>query len=102
MLEVADAFDFTLVGVEDFPTGPPGCWRRCPVPATFPVPLRACVSAMRGKLWIDQKDLQWVKAEAVATQDVSFGFFVARLSQGSRIVNRADEAAGRRMGAQTH
>ena len=41
---------------------------------------------MRGTLWIDKKDVQWVKADAVAEDTVAFGFFIARLARGSHIV----------------
>jgi hypothetical protein len=41
---------------------------------------------MRGKLWIDKKDVQWVKADAVAMSNVYFGVFIAKLSKGSHII----------------
>lgn len=86
MLEVPDAFDFTIVGTENLPTGPAWVLEAVPRPSFVPRSRYAHMfHAMRGKLWIDQKDLQWVKAEAVAMQDVSFGFFIARLSKGSHI-----------------
>jgi len=87
MKEVADAFDFKIVGTESLPTGPAwvleatprrGYHARTRYGRMFP--------AMRGKLWIDQKDVQWVKADAVATDTVAFGFFIARLAKGSHIV----------------
>jgi hypothetical protein len=42
--------------------------------------------AMSGTLWIDNKDVEWVKADAVAIDTVAFGFFIARLAKGSHIV----------------
>ncbi len=86
MMEVPDAFNFTLVGTENLPTGPAWVLEAVPRPGYVPQTRYAHMfHAMRGKLWIDRKDLQWVKAEAVAMEDVSFGFFIARLSKGSRI-----------------
>jgi hypothetical protein len=85
--EVPDAFDFKIVGTENLPTGPAwvleatphrGYHARSRYAHMFP--------SMHGKLWIDQKDVQWVKADAVATNTVSFGFFIARLAKGSHIV----------------
>jgi hypothetical protein len=85
--EIPDAFDFRIVGEEPMPTGPawvleatphPGYAARSRYARMFP--------KMRGKLWIDQKDLQWVKADAVAAETVTFGFFIARLAKGSHIV----------------
>lgn len=87
MKEVPDAFDFKIAGEENMPTGPawvveatphPGYHARSRYGRMFP--------NMRGKLWIDKKDIQWVKADAVATTTVTFGFFIARLSKGSHIV----------------
>jgi len=86
MLEVPDAFNYTIVGTDNLPSGPAWILEAVPRPGYVPLSRYAHMfHAMRGKLWIDQKDLQWVKAEAVATEDVSFGFFIARLSKGSRI-----------------
>jgi hypothetical protein len=86
MKEVADAFDFRIIGMENLPTGPawvlegtphPGYQAKSRYARMFP--------AMRGKLWIDQHDLQWVKADAVAADTVTFGVFIARLAKGSHI-----------------
>jgi len=87
MKEVPDAFDFKITGEENLPTGPawvveatprPGYHARSRYARMFP--------NMRGKLWIDKHDVQWVKADAVAMNTVSFGLFIARLSKGSHIV----------------
>lgn len=87
MLEVPDAFDFKIVGEQNLPTGPAWVLDAVPHPGYQPKSRYAHMfHAMRGRLWIDKKDVQWVKADAVATSDVSFGFFIARLSRGSHIV----------------
>jgi len=87
MLEVPDAFDFQIVGEQNLDTGPawmldaeprPGYQARTRYGKMF--------HAMKGRLWIDRKDVQWVKADAVAMEDVSFGLVIARLSKGSHIV----------------
>ena len=85
--EVADAFDFRIKGEENLPTGRawvveatprPGYQAKSRYAHMFPY--------MRGTLWIDEKDVQWVKADAVAMNTVAFGFFIARLAKGSHIV----------------
>lgn len=87
MLEVPDAFDFRIIGKQDLATGPAWVLDATPHPGYQPKSRYARMfHAMRGRLWIDQKDMQWVKADAVAMSDVSFGFFIARLSRGSHIV----------------
>lgn len=86
MLEVPDAFDFKIIGEQNLPTGPAWVLDAVPHPGYQPRSRYGRMfHAMRGRLWIDQKDVQWVKADAVAMADVSFGFFIARLSKGSHI-----------------
>jgi hypothetical protein len=87
MAEVPDAFDFRITGEVNLATGP--AW----VLAAVPRPGYQARSrygrmfhAMSGTLWIDKKDVEWVKADAVAMDTVAFGFFIARLAKGSHIV----------------
>ena len=87
MAEVADAFDFVITGETQFPTGPAWVLRATPHPGYQPKSRYAHMFPnMRGTLWIDEKDVQWVKADAEAVNAISFGFFIARLSKGSHIV----------------
>jgi hypothetical protein len=87
MNEVPDAFDFRITRTEDLPTGPTWVVEATPRPGYEPESRYARVFAkMRGTLWIDQKDIQWVKADAVAVENVSFGLVIARLSKGSHIL----------------
>jgi hypothetical protein len=86
MKEVPDAFDFRITGTEQLPTGPAWVLEATPRPGFEPTSRYAHVfPKMHGTLWIDQKDVQWVKADAVATDNISFGLFIARLSKGSHI-----------------
>jgi hypothetical protein len=41
------------------------------------------LTKVRGKLWIDKQDYQWVKVEAEALDTISFGLFLARISPGT-------------------
>lgn len=85
--EVPDAFDFRITGVDNLPTGPAWVLEATPHPGYQPQSRYAHMfHAMRGTLWIDQKDVQWVKADAVASETVSFGLFIARLARGSHIL----------------
>ena len=87
MQEVPDAFDFKIVRDENLPTGTAWVLEATPRPGYEPKSRYAhFFSKMRGTLWIDKKDLQWVKADAVAADNVNFGIFLARLSKGSHII----------------
>lgn len=85
--EVPDAFDFRVIGEETLPAGPAWVLEATPRRGFQPRSRYArFFPKMKGTLWIDQTDVQWVKADAVATGTVSFGFLIARLSRGSRII----------------
>jgi hypothetical protein len=87
MSEVPEAFNFRITGTETLATGPAWVIEATPRPDFEPKSRYAHVFAkMQGTLWIDQKDLQWVKADAVAVENVSFGLFIARLAKGSHIL----------------
>jgi hypothetical protein len=87
MNEVPDAFNFQITGTEDLPTGPAWVLEATPRPGFEPKSRYARIfPKMRGKLWIDRKDVQWVKADALAVKNVSFGLFLFRLDKGSHIL----------------
>ena len=87
MREIPDAFNFKITGEENLPTGPAWVLEATPRPGYHAKSRYAhFFPKMRGKLWIDKKDVQWVKADAEATDTVSFGFLIARLAKGSHIV----------------
>lgn len=87
MEEVPDAFDFQITGEENLPTGPAWVLKATPHPGYEPKSRYAHMfSKMHGTLWIDQRDKQWVKADAVAAEAVTFGYFIARLAKGSHII----------------
>ncbi len=86
MEEVPDAFNFRIIRTDQLPTGRAWVLEATPRAGFQPKSRYAHVfPKMRGTLWIDQKDVQWVKADAVATENVSFGLFIARLFKGSHI-----------------
>jgi hypothetical protein len=86
MKEVPDAFYFRITGTEQLPTGPAWVVEATPRAGFEPKSRYAHVfPRMRGTLWIDQKEVQWVKADTVATDNITFGLFIARLAKGSHI-----------------
>ncbi|MFN7998535.1 MAG: hypothetical protein U0Q18_33240 [Bryobacteraceae bacterium] len=84
--EIPDAFDFKIIGEEVLPTGPAFVVRATPRNGYEPRSRYGRVfSKVSGKLWIDKRDIQWVKAEGIVTDSVSFGWFIARLAKGSQV-----------------
>ena len=43
------------------------------------------LTKFRGRLWIDQKEYQWVRVEADTIAPVSFGWLLARLEPGAKL-----------------
>jgi hypothetical protein len=41
---------------------------------------------VRGRMWIDKTEYQWVKIEAETTATISWGIFLARLNPGAKLV----------------
>jgi hypothetical protein len=35
---------------------------------------------MKGKLWVDREQYQWVKVEAEVIKPVNFGYFIAKVA----------------------
>jgi len=87
MAEMAKAFDYQLIG-EETVNG-----RRCfalvatPKPSYQPVSRETKVlKGMRGHLWVDTQDYQWVKVEAEVFRPVAFGLFIAHVNPGTKFV----------------
>lgn len=84
MSQMAKAFDYKLEGEETIGG------RRCFVLAATPKPSYVPINrdtkvlkGMRGKLWIDEKDYQWVKVHAEVFRPVAFGLFIAHVQPGT-------------------
>ena len=84
--EVPDAFNFRIAGEESIGgrtawilegTPRPGYRAHSTIARLFP--------KFRGRIWIDKADYQWVKTEAEATDNISWGLFIARLAKGARV-----------------
>ena len=85
--EVADAYNFHLVGTESL--GGREAWviDGEPRPGYEPHMKDAkYLPKFHGRVWIDKEDAQWAKMDVECIDTVSFGLFLARFHKGSRIV----------------
>jgi hypothetical protein len=84
--EIADAYNFHLDGIEKL-NG-----RDTYVVSAEPRPdfhaqsraARALLPAFHFKVWIDKADCEWVKLDAEAVDNASYGLFLLRLHKGTR------------------
>jgi hypothetical protein len=84
--DIPDAFDFRLAGDETLSgrdvyviaaTPKPGYKPKRAADAYFP--------KLKGKLWIDKRDNEWVKAELETLDTITYGGILLRLGKGSRV-----------------
>jgi hypothetical protein len=85
--ELLDAFDYQLVGEEILNGRRVWAVDATPHPGYKPKEFKAQIfTHLRGRIWIDQADLLWVKADAKALEPFSIGFSaLAKLDQGARL-----------------
>ena len=82
--EVPEAFDLTLQGTEQIGGRPVWIIAAQPKPRYKPKLKRAEILAhLRGKIWVDQTDYQWVKAEVAVVDPISFGLGLVKLAAGA-------------------
>ena len=87
LIEVADAYNFHLDGQETVDGHP--AWVISAAPRTDYQPKHRDAKALlkiRGKIWIDKAEYQWVKLEAETTGVISYGLFLARLNPGAKLL----------------
>ncbi len=85
--EVPDAFQFKLLGERTIEGRPAYLVECTPNPHYQPHNMSSRVfPKIQAKLYIDKQDLQWARAEADVMDTVSFGFILARVSKGSKIL----------------
>jgi hypothetical protein len=85
--EVADAYNFKLVGTEL--VGGREAWAIDGEPRPGFVPHMKeskFLSKFRGRVWIDKNDLQLAKMDVECLDTISWGLFLARLHKGSRLM----------------
>lgn len=84
--EVADAYNFKLVGTESI--GGREAWVIDGEPRPGFVPHRKegkFLAKFHGRVWIDKADLQLAKLDVECLDTISFGVFLARFHKGSRL-----------------
>jgi hypothetical protein len=85
--EVADAFTFRLIGSEMM--GSRDTWVLSAEPRPSYQPQHRDAKIMmhfEGKIWIDKAEVQWVKLDLTAIDDLSFGWIVARVHKGAHVM----------------
>ena len=85
--EVADAYDFKLVGTEAVNGREAWVIDGEPRPGFQPHMKEAkFLPKFHGRVWIDKNDLQLAKMEVEALDTISWGLFLARFHKGSRFM----------------
>ncbi len=85
--EVADAYNFRLVGTESLDGRETYVIDAQPRPDFQPHLKQAKIlPKFRFRAWIDQAESQWVKLDAECIDTVSVGWFLARIHKGSRLL----------------
>jgi len=84
--EIADAFNFTMLPPETGDGRALYVIQGEPKPGYEPHSKNGkFLTKFRGKIWIDQNEYQWVKADLETIDTISFGWFVARLHKGTHL-----------------
>jgi hypothetical protein len=87
LLEVADAFDIRLEGDQIIDGQPVWVISGTPKPGYHARSREgAAMLKIRGRIWIEKAGYQWVRVEGETTGTISFGWFLARLNPGARLV----------------
>jgi hypothetical protein len=87
VLEIADAFDFRLLGSEMIDGHDSWVLEGKPHPGYQPKHRDAkMLSKVEGRIWIDKAEAQWVKLEITAIDTLSFGLFLARIEKGAHVI----------------
>ncbi len=87
VLEVADAYNFKLIGSETLEGRDAWVIDADPKPGYEPHMKEAkFLPKFRGRIWIDKNDLQWSKLDIECIDTVSLGWVLARIHKGTRVV----------------
>ncbi len=85
--EIPDLFDFHLDGDAVVDGRPVWVISGAPRPGARPKSRDArALLKIRGRMWIDKTEYQWVRIEAQTTGTISWGIFLARLNPGAQLV----------------
>lgn len=81
--EVPDGFDLTLKGTEELSGRRLWVIGAEPKPGYHPKAKRAdLLTKVRGTIWVDQQDYQWVKADVEVIEPISVGFGLLKIESG--------------------
>src|SRR5258708_25653344 len=87
VLEVADAFNFRLIGSEAIAGRDTWVLEGEPRPGYEPKTCGARIlNRFKGRVWIDKADAQWVKLDITAIDTISVGWVLARIHKGTHII----------------
>ena len=87
VLEIADAFNFRLLGSETLDGRDAWVLEGEPRPGYEPKSRDArMLSKFKGRVWIDKADAQCAKLDITAIDTVSYGFVLARIHKGTHIL----------------
>jgi hypothetical protein len=87
LLEIPDALDFHLEGSEQVDGQDVWVVSGVPKPGYRAKSHDgAALAKIHGRMWIEKKGYQWVRVEAETTETISFGWFLARLNPGAKLV----------------
>jgi len=87
VLEIADAFNFRLVGSEVIDGRDAWVFEGEPRPGYEPRQRNArMLSKFKGRVWIDKTEAQWVKLDITAIDTISVGFMLARIHKGTHLI----------------
>jgi hypothetical protein len=85
--DLVNAYDFRLVGEEPVDGVQSYVIEATPRPDFKPTqPHADMLKKIKGRIWIEKKDYNWVKVEAEATDTISYGLFLFRIHPGSHFV----------------
>jgi hypothetical protein len=83
--DVVNAYDFRLAGEEKVDGADSYIIEATPRADFHPTqPHADMLKKIKGKLWIEKKDYNWVRVDAEAMDTISFGLFLFRIHPGSR------------------
>ncbi len=87
VLEIADAFNFRLIGSEVLDGHDTWVLEGEPRPGYEPKQRGAKIlSKFKGRVWIDKSEAQWVKLDITAIDTISVGFVLARIHKGTHVL----------------
>lgn len=84
--EIPDAYDFRLLGEEKVDGHDSWIVSATPRPDFHPKDSRAkALAKLRGKIWIEKNDYEWVKVEGEVISPFKWGLFIASLNPGTNL-----------------